>query len=124
MVSMLFDAAQEGVQAMTATDGHYLGAAQPLPVPRGTVSGRAHAINNLGEIVGWLDIVPKNYAGFYPYAYLWKDGAMVNLEKQIDDDSGWDRLWYAYVINDGGVIAGVGRCDVDSRGFLLIPNSP
>jgi probable HAF family extracellular repeat protein len=98
--------------------------AQPLPVPRGTVSGRAHAINNLGAIVGWLEIVPKNYVGFFPYAYLWKDGAMVNLEKQIGDDSGWDRLWKAYVINDRGVIAGLGRYDVEHRGFLLIPNAP
>lgn len=98
--------------------------AQPLPVPRGTVSGRAVAINNLGKIVGWLNIVPKNYVGFFPYAYLWKDGAMVNLEKQIDPDSGWDRLWRAGVINDAGIIAGLGRYDVEHRGFLLIPNSP
>jgi uncharacterized membrane protein len=98
--------------------------AQPLPVPRGTVSGRAHAINNLGEIAGQVEIVPrKNYAGFYPYAYLWKDGAMVNLEQLVDPDSGWDRLWGAYLINDAGLIAGRGRYDVDSRGFLLIPNA-
>jgi hypothetical protein len=55
---------------------------------------------------------------------LWKNGEMIDLLTQIDRDSGWDRLWSATTINDAGIIGGRGRFDVDSRGFLLIPNSP
>jgi hypothetical protein len=55
---------------------------------------------------------------------LWKKGEMIDLETQIDPESGWDRLWGAYQINDAGIIAGRGRFDVESRGFLLIPNNP
>jgi probable HAF family extracellular repeat protein len=99
--------------------------AQPLPVPRNTQWGNATDINNFGEIVGQLDIYktkgfidgPGNF-----HAYLWKNGEMIDLETQIDLESGWDRLWAAHVINDAGVIAGRGRFDVESRGFLLIPN--
>lgn len=98
--------------------------AQLLPVPRNTQWGRAYDINNLGEIVGQLDIYkisgvitgPGNY-----HPYLWKNGKMIDLETQIDPESGWARLWGATVINDAGVIAGHGRLDIEHRGFLLIP---
>jgi probable HAF family extracellular repeat protein len=98
--------------------------AQPLPVPRDTAFGTAFDINNLGEIVGRLTVMIRGGFVDAPYAYLWKDGDMINLEKQIDRKSGWDRLWGASVINDAGIIAGYGRFDVERRGFLLIPNEP
>jgi hypothetical protein len=55
---------------------------------------------------------------------LWNGGDVINLQTQIDGDSGWGALWSAHVINDAGIIAGRGRFDVESRGFLLIPSEP
>jgi hypothetical protein len=55
---------------------------------------------------------------------LWKNGDVIDLESQIDRKSGWGPLWSANVINDDGIIAGRGRFDVESRGFLLIPSEP
>jgi probable HAF family extracellular repeat protein len=95
--------------------------AQSLPVPRKTQSGTAFDINNLGEIVGRLTILTKGGRHTLDYAYLWKDGDMIDLETQTDRDSGWDRLWSVNVINDDGIIAGIGRFDVEFRGFPLIP---
>jgi len=95
--------------------------AQPLPVPRNTRYGIASDVNNLGEVVGQLAILLKaRYEAHY--AYLWKDGTMIDLETQIDPDSGWDRLWAASCINDPGIIAGCGSFDIAYRAFLLIPN--
>ena len=56
----------------------------PLSVPKNTQDGWANDINNLGHIVGQLDIYklkgfvdgPGNY-----HPYLWKDGDMIDLEK-------------------------------------------
>ncbi len=94
---------------------------QPLPLPRNTQWGRAMDVNNAGQVVGILDIYSniRNGPGNF-HAYLWTDGEMIDLEKQVDL-GGWDRLSGANVINDVGVIAGWGRFDMDSRGFLLIP---
>ena len=97
---------------------------EPLPVTRDTYWGRAHDVNNLGEIVGRLDIQTRTVLPAAQHAYLWRNGEMIDLEKQIDPESGWDRLWGAYLINDAGVIAGSGRFGVNDRGFLLIPNEP
>ncbi len=98
--------------------------AQPLPVPRNAAFGTAFDINNFGEIVGRLDLVDKRGWWLGPCAYLWKDGDVIDLETQIDRKSGWDQLWGASVINEAGIIAGYGRFDVESRGFLLIPTEP
>lgn len=96
--------------------------AQPLPVPRGTYYGHARDVNNLGEVVGSLDILSKGGWSDASYAYLWKDGEMVNLAKLIDPDSGWGRLRGASVISDAGTIGGYGLFDIGTRGFLLIRN--
>ena len=100
---------------------------QPLPLPRNTQWGRAMGVNNSAEVVGQLDIY-KTGKGFVDgpgnfHAYLWSNGERIDLEKQVDL-GGWDRLWAANVINDAGVIAGWGRYDVESRGFLMLPNAP
>jgi hypothetical protein len=98
--------------------------AQAVPVPRNTAFGTVFDINNLGEIVGRLDLVDKRGWWLGPCACLWKDGDVIDLETQIDRKSGWDQLWGASVINDAGIITGYGRFDVESRGFLLIPSEP
>lgn len=94
--------------------------ALPLPLPRGGTRGSALDINDLGDVVGVLAVSRR---GLGPdHAYLWKDGDPIDLAKQIDRKSGWDRLHKANRINNNGVIAGQGVFDVDHRGFLLIPN--
>lgn len=95
---------------------------QSLPQPRNTQWGRAMGVNNLGDVVGQLDIYRNSRSGPGNFhAYLWRDGAAIDLETQVDL-GGWDQFWGANVINDTGVIVGWGRYDVESRGFILIPN--
>ena len=103
------------------------GGIQPLPLPRDTQEGWAFDINDEGEIVGQLDIhkVTRNGTGWPEYhAWFWSNGSGVDLETLIDRKSGWDQLWGANRISNGGVIAGHGRFDVEKRGFIMIPNDP
>jgi probable HAF family extracellular repeat protein len=95
--------------------------AQFLPVPRTADDGHAKDVNNLGEVVGYLHIWINGWSDDQR-AYLWKDGSKFDLNKLIDGDSGWARLWCASDINDAGIIAGCGFFDIDRRGFLLTPN--
>jgi hypothetical protein len=100
---------------------------QTLPVPRNTQDGYADDINDMGEIVGQLDIHKNKGGAIGPprwHAYLWSNGEPIDLHKQIDQNSGWDKLKWANTINNAGVIGGWGSLDVDRRGFLLIPNQP
>lgn len=107
-------------------------AAQLLPMPPDTHWGEAVDINNLGEIVGVLDIYPYKTKGWINtpgnfYAYLWKNGNPIDLTTQIDPATGWTRLRWATAINDAGVIGGTGyrgSLDVQWRGFVLIPIAP
>lgn len=100
---------------------------QMLPIVKDTQDGWANDLNNLGEIVGQLDVYrttgyiagPGNFR-----AHLWRDGKTIDLNTQISSKSGWGRLWGARTINDAGIIGGWGHYDVERRGFLLIPNSP
>ena len=39
-------------------------------------------------------------------AYLWRDGQMIDLGKQIDSNSGWDKLEWPTTINNARVIGG------------------
>lgn len=100
---------------------------ETLPVPRNTQDGYADGINDFGEIVGQLDIQKKTRNGMIDppqwHAYLWRDGHMIDLGKQIASNSGWDKLKWANTINNAGVIGGWGHFDVQHRGFLLIPSA-
>ena len=73
---------------------------------------------------GNLTILLKGGSHITDDAYLWRDGDVIDLKTQIDRKSGWGTLWSANHINNAGIIAGRGYFDVDSRGFLLIPNEP
>ena len=99
---------------------------EELPVPRNTLDANALDINDSGECVGYVQIQFKgsNLLDGPRYAYLWKDGAAIDLFKQIPKQSGWQYLTWAGSINNAGLIAGFGRFDVSRRGFILIPNSP
>lgn len=96
--------------------------AQPLSIPRGTVNGYANDISDTGAIVGSLRILDKRGRGpGREYAYFWKDGQSIDLNTQVSAESGWELNW-AGVISNAGLIGGYGHFDVDTRGFLLIPN--
>lgn len=99
-------------------------AVEPLPVPRKTLLGIAYDINDAGDVVGQINLPApgSNTLPGFSYAYLWKQGELIDLTKQISRDSGWDTLRRAGVINNLGVIGGTGSFDVPNRGFLLIPS--
>ena len=81
----------------------------------GGVSSEANAINNEGQVVGDFEVK------YQDYAFLFEDGAMVDLNSLISASSGWD-LAVATDINDQGDIVGYGENSAgNTDGFLLIP---
>lgn len=76
----------------------------------GGPSSRAHGINNAGQVVGTDGAT----------AFLWEDGAMVDLNDQIDPDAGW-QLLQGEDINDAEQIVGHGYFEGQTRAFLLTP---
>ncbi len=100
------------------------GAIQPLSLTRDSDGGWAWGTNDLGDAVGQLNILLpwSNTVVYNPHACIWSGGRATLLEKQIGGGSGWQGLWNASVINNAGVIGGRGYFDVNSRGFIMIPN--
>ena len=70
----------------------------------------AHAINNFGHIVGISD----------GSVFLYRDGAMIDLNKAIDKDPGgiWPLISVVRGINDAGQIAGT--CYLDGPDGVMI----
>jgi probable HAF family extracellular repeat protein len=77
---------------------------QPIALPAPTNSA-AYAINNRGEVVGWIDGTAPPATD----AALWTcDGGLVDLNDYVDPDlkqAGWI-LTFAWAINDHGWIVG------------------
>jgi probable HAF family extracellular repeat protein len=85
----------------------------------GADSSSASAINNLGQIVG--------YIGFGPSieAFLFDGASMVNLNQYIPSGSAFVSLGSADGINDKGQIIGSGTTtNGEYHGYLLTPTSP
>lgn len=86
----------------------------------GTHWSGAHAINNFGHVVGISDAS----------VFLYRDGAMIDLNHAIDKDSGgiWPHISVVQGINDAGQIAGTCYLDgpggVTIRACLLTPVTP
>jgi probable HAF family extracellular repeat protein len=82
----------------------------------------ALGLNAKGDVVGWsstqADDDPFGSRG--RAAFLYRDGAMLDLNRSIPPDSGWT-LTEARAINDRGQVVGIGRRDGQPRGFLLTP---
>ncbi len=80
------------------------------PVYFGTHWSGAHAINSFGHVVGISDAS----------VFLYRDGAMIDLNHAIDKDSGgiWPHISVAQGINDAGQI--VGTCYLDGPGGVKI----
>ena len=78
----------------------------------GTLGGAAsyaYGINNLGQVVGSA----QTSWGIY-HAFVYSDGAMVDLNDRLPDKSDWLVLTQARSINDNGQVVGSG---VTSDGF-------
>jgi probable HAF family extracellular repeat protein len=85
----------------------------------GADSSSASAINNLGQIVGYLGFGQLNQA------FLFDGTNMLNLIQYIPPWSGFTNLSSADGINDKGQIIGSGTLtNGDYHGFLLTPSGP
>jgi probable HAF family extracellular repeat protein len=85
----------------------------------GADSSSATAINNLGQIVGYLGFGPLTQA------FLFDGTNIANLNQYIPPSSGFANLSSAYGINDKGQIIGAGTLTSgDYHGFLLTPSNP
>jgi len=87
----------------------------------GTLAGGnsfAYGINDSGSIVGYS----WSPTGDSPDAFLYSNGAMVDLNSLIAAGSGW-QLLEAYGINDSDEIVGSGLFDGRPESFLLTPDA-
>jgi probable HAF family extracellular repeat protein len=83
----------------------------------GGMNSQAQGINSSGQIVGSSNL--KGYAAG-PHAFLYADGKMIDLTKQIPPEADWV-LNTATAINDSGQIVGNGTHSDKIRAFLLTP---
>ena len=84
----------------------------------GTLGGKgsqAIDINSLGQVVGYSALAGSGQA-----AFVWRDGAMIDLNTLVPGDSGWSLIW-ASAINDSGQIVGSGHVGGHEHAFLLTP---
>jgi probable HAF family extracellular repeat protein len=85
----------------------------------GTLGGAnsyAYGVNDGGSVVGYSYLA----SGENSHAFLWVNGAMVDLNSLIGAGSGWE-LVEAYGINDSGQIVGEGLYNGEARAFRLDP---
>jgi len=83
----------------------------------GNAHSIARAINNRGEVVGQSYIAGTSAT---QHGFIWKNGAMTDLNTLIVPGSGW-LLWDATDINDDGLIVGGGILNGHAHAFLLTP---
>jgi uncharacterized protein (TIGR03437 family) len=111
------------------------GSVTDLGVISGDRSSMALGINNSGWVVGFSSRQPPDFTlqlaaivnppGSNFHAFVYADGKMYDLNRQLVNGSGW-QLSFATQVNDAGQIVGTGlRTDSDGvthqRGFLLTP---
>lgn len=110
----------EVVGQASLADGsvHAFSAIGAMMTDLGSLGGSSYAydINDSGEIVGysWL-----SGSGGDTHAFLYENGAMVDLNSLIDT-AGWE-LIAAYGINNAGQIVGEGLYQGQEQAFLLDP---
>jgi probable HAF family extracellular repeat protein len=92
----------------------------------GSPETNASAINDQGQIVGGTLIAyqvvcpPTMCIQYKPHAFVYKNGALVDLNRLIPQNSGWELSW-AFGINNNGNIVGSGMINEELRAFMLIP---
>ena len=87
----------------------------------GGINSSANAINNANVVVGHSEFNSGNLVAFVQ-AFIYKNGAMVNLNARIPANSGWN-LTTAQSINDAGQITGYGVINGQTHAFLLTPTT-
>ncbi|MCO6413222.1 MAG: DUF3466 family protein [Thiogranum sp.] len=102
------------------------GAMLDLGTIGGGCAGESYAFgnNNAGQVVGtWNTMACLGGGGYQTLdsgAFLYTDGAMLDLNSLISADSGW-HLFEARAINDLGQIVGQGMLDGEVHAFLATP---
>jgi len=79
----------------------------------------ATGLNDLGQVVGYSQYEPTNSLTL---AFLYANGAMIDLNSLLPPDSGW-QLMRAAGINNSGQIAGTGLLNGRAAGFVLTLDS-
>lgn len=82
--------------------------------------GTSRGVNRQGDVVGEVE---ESAGG--DRAFLWKEfGFLLDLNRVLEEGSGWDQLETAWAVNDQGWITGFGRKSGDSarRAFVLMPS--
>ena len=97
------------------------GSATDLGTLPGMGSSEAYGVNNAGAVVGRVE--PPEGAPGATRAFLYRDGAMYDVNDLIPANSGWF-IADARAINDRGAIAAVGFSPAGAvRAALLVPTS-
>jgi probable HAF family extracellular repeat protein len=76
---------------------------------------QAYAVNALGVIVGTSEVASAPF-----HAFVYRDGAMRDLNGLIAPAPGWT-LEIAWDVSDSGLIVGWGRLNGQQRSFVLTP---
>jgi probable HAF family extracellular repeat protein len=97
------------------------GAKQDLGTLNSGSFARAHALNNLGQVVGVSG--PSFFSTDGQKAFIYSGGAMQDLNTLIPAVSG-RVLYSAMDINDAGQIVANGQVNGEDHGFLLTPTRP
>jgi len=88
----------------------------------GTLGGSSSSpsgINASGQVVGYS----YTAGNLSTHAFLYSDGAMVDLNSLTGPASGWQQLDYAQGINDAGQIVGYGiNAAGQTHAFLMTPD--
>ncbi len=79
---------------------------------------KAYGINDSGQVVGTC-----SGSDGYNHAFLYSDGAMIDLNTFLPADSGW-LLARACAINDSGQIVGIGMNPEGFTGAYLLTPAP
>jgi probable HAF family extracellular repeat protein len=111
-----------GHAATSAGYDHAFLAIGALMSDLGTLGGAnsyAYGINDGGSVVGYSYLA----SGENPHAFIWVNGAMVDLNSLIGAGSEWE-LVGAYGINNAGQIVGEGLYNGEARAFRLDPGAP
>jgi len=80
----------------------------------------ALAVNERAQAVGTANVSDRGHQDLH--AFIWERGTLTDLNRLVDNASGWILL-EARGINARGQICGVGLRDGKRRAFLLTPNS-